>query len=65
MRFPTTVITLMAMTRLSNTFILDEITMDEETFSACSTCDDRAAFAFSLAASKALREFMTRNPVKM
>jgi len=57
--------TLLIMTQMGATFVLDEITMDEETFAACSTCDDRAAFAFSLAASKALREFMSRNPVKM
>jgi len=60
-----TMVTLLIMTRMATTFVLDQITMDEETFAACSTCDDRAAFAFSIAASKALREFMSRNPVKM
>jgi len=60
-----TIIALLIMTRMATTFVLDDITMDEETFATCSTCDDRAAFAFSLAVSTALRDFMSRNPVKM
>jgi len=48
-----------------NGFILNSITMDQTTFDACSTCDARADRAGNKAVADALRNFMTRNHVKI
>eukprot|EP00091_Calanus_sinicus_P003969 TRINITY_DN14155_c0_g1_i1.p1 TRINITY_DN14155_c0_g1~~TRINITY_DN14155_c0_g1_i1.p1 ORF type:complete len:129 (-),score=32.79 TRINITY_DN14155_c0_g1_i1:16-378(-) len=46
-------------------FLLDSITMSPELFDQCSTCDARADRAGNRAVADALREFMTRNHVKL
>lgn len=46
-------------------FILDEITLTQDIFDQCSTCDARADRAGNLAVATALREFMTTNHVKL
>jgi len=46
-------------------FILDEITLTQDIIDQCSTCDARADRAGKLAVATALREFMTKNHVKL
>merc|ERR1712241_1071029 len=50
---------------LSTGFLLPNITLDAATYQACSTCDARADRAGNLAGAEALREFMTKNHVKL
>lgn len=39
--------------------------MDPATLAACSTCDSRSDFVFNMVAAEALREYMTKNRVRM
>jgi len=50
---------------LTTGFLLPSITMDAATYEACSTCDDRSERAGNRVVADALRQFMTKNHVKL
>ena len=50
---------------LSSGFLLSNLTLDEATWAACATCDTRADRAGTRAVAEALKDFMTRNHVKL
>jgi len=46
-------------------FLLDKMAMDDDTFEVCSYCDERSDRLGSSVVAKELREFMTRDHVKI
>jgi len=46
-------------------FVLDSLTMDQNTLASCCTCDSMGDFMFNIHVAKALREYMSKNRVRM
>jgi len=65
MRILHLIIVIWATAWTSSPFLVDKLEMDAATFEACSTCDARADRMGNNEVSKALRKYMTRNPVRL